>query len=188
MAEPDQSGCANRDNPGPATLEKTKPVKKGAAGLVSIASFKLGKGIFFLLVAWGVYALSDDNLPQVLRDLLHDLRLNPEHEAFKSAYKWLGSITENNLLWVAGGTLAYASLALTEGIGLFLRHYWAAYLTIAEAAVFIPLEVVDLSHRFRWGVAALFAFNIFILVYLWRNRQRLFHHIREHRRAEQAAS
>jgi uncharacterized membrane protein (DUF2068 family) len=154
--------------------------KKKAAGLYSIAVFKLGKGIVFLLVTWGIYALSDENLPQMLRDMLTAIRLNPEHQFFQGAFQKLAKITESNMLWVAGGTLAYACLAMVEGIGLFLRYFWAAYLAIAESAIFIPVEIYELSKTFTYGMLFLLGLNIFILVYLWRNRHRLFRHLHEH--------
>lgn len=158
---------------------QTTPSKRTTT-LFGIAAFKLGKGLFFFLVAFSIYCLSDDNLPDAFRSLLTTLRVDPGHKIFDRAFRWLGSITESNMLWVAGGTTAYAILALVEGIGLFMRYYWAAYLAIAESAVFIPLEVAELVHRFTWSMVCLLVLNIFILVYLWRNRHRLFRHIHEH--------
>jgi uncharacterized membrane protein (DUF2068 family) len=162
--------------------------KRPAPALAGIASFKLGKGVFFLLVATGVYSLSDDNLPEMFRSLLMTLHLDPGRNLFDAAFKWLGSITESNMLWVAVGTFAYADLALLEGIGLFLRYYWAANLAIAESAVFIPLEVAKLIRGFTWGMFGLLVLNIFILFYLWNNRHRLFRHTFYYQRRHPQAS
>ena len=88
----------------------------------------------------------------------------------------LSRVTEKNMLWVAGGTMAYASLALVEGIGLLLRFRWAAFLTIAEGAFFIPIEINELAHELTIGLMIILAINILIVIYLWMNRERLFKH------------
>lgn len=149
-----------------------------APTLYGIAIFKLGKGIFFLLLALGIYTLSDNNLPNEFRAFIQWFKLDPGHEFFQRVMLRLSRITEKNMLWVAGGTLAYATIALLEGIGLLLRFRWAAFLTIAEGAFFIPIELNELSHEITFGLLAILAINILIVVYLWMNRERLFkHHI-----------
>ncbi|MEI7729965.1 MAG: DUF2127 domain-containing protein [Verrucomicrobiota bacterium] len=152
------------------------------AALSGIASFKLGKGLFFFLVAWAVYCLSDDDLHEAFSIVLLTFHQDPKLHAFDGTFKWLSTITESNMLWVAGGILSYALLAMVEGVGLFLRYYWAAYLAIAESAIFIPMEIVKLMNHFTWLMLGLLLLNIFILIYLWINRHRLFRHTHYHDR------
>jgi uncharacterized membrane protein (DUF2068 family) len=164
-----------------AVTDDTQIIKsRPAATLVGIVLFKLGKGILFLGVALALYALSDNNLPEEFLAIVEKLHLNPETKLAANILRQLGRITEANMLWVAGGTLAYAALALLEGVGLFLRHSWAAYLAIAESAFFIPIEVYDLGHVFTYGMLFLLSVNVLIVAYLWRNRKRLFRHHHHH--------
>jgi len=146
--------------------------------LFGIATFKLVKGLFFIAVALGIYTLSNNNLPAEFRELVRWFHLDPETKFFTAIFKKLDAITEANMLVVAGGTFAYATLALVEAVGLFLRYSWAAYLTIAESAIFIPIEVYELTRKITVGMSALLALNILIVIYLWRNRRRLFRHHR----------
>ena len=142
--------------------------------------FKLGKGVVFSAITIALYCLSDDNLTEEFREFVIWLRLNPETKLVASILKKLATITEANMLLVAGGTMAYAILALVEGVGLWLRFTWAAYLAIAESAIFVPYEVHQLSRRFTWGMGCLLCVNVLIVVYLWCNRHRLFRHHHAH--------
>lgn len=162
--------------------QDARPTKR-APTLYGIAAFKLGKGLIFLLFALGIYTLSDNDLPREFRTLIEWMRLDPGHEFFRNTLAKLSRVTEQNMLWVAGGTGAYAALAIVEGIGLLLRFRWAAYLAIAEGAFFIPIEVNELGRAFTVGMSVILVINVIIVVYLWRNRARLFRH--PHPRGEQ---
>lgn len=154
--------------------------RRRAPTLLGIALFKLGKGVLFLALALVLWALSDDNISLEFRDFAQWLKLNPETKLMASVLKKLEGVTEAKLIMAAAGAGAYAMLAVSEGIGLLLRYSWAAYLAIAESAVFIPLEIHDLWRRFTCGMLLLFSLNVLIVVYLWRNRHRLFRHYHRH--------
>jgi uncharacterized membrane protein (DUF2068 family) len=90
---------------------------------------------------------------------------------------------------VATGTLLYSLFALVEGVGLMFRVPWAGWLTIGESAFFIPIEIFELvrHHRavelglpthpgFYWKISLILALNVFIVWYLFQNRDRLFKH------------
>lgn len=61
-----------------------------------------------------------------------------------------------------------------ESQGLFLSKPWGGWLAIAEGGFFIRIEVFELSHHFTYGLSVILAINVVILIYLWRNRARLF--------------
>lgn len=151
-------------------------VKKRAPTLYVIILIKLGKGLLFLLLALGVYTLSDNNLPEEFRELLQILHLDPEKKFFTEMAAKLSGITPSNIIWVASGTFLYSLFSLVEGTGLIFRVSWAGWLAIGEAMFFIPLEVFELMHRFSIGVSVILALNVMIVWYLLQNRQRLFRH------------
>jgi uncharacterized membrane protein (DUF2068 family) len=157
------------------------PPKQRAPTLYGIIAIKLLKGLLFLTVAIVAYSLSDNDLPEEYRTLLHELRLNPERKFFSDLAVKIGKITEANVLWVAAGTLVYSLNSLVEGVGLIFRARWAGYMAIGESAFFIPIEVYELLHHFTLTVFIILIINIVIVWYLFANRQRLFrhHHNRE---------
>ena len=159
---------------------ETELIKKPAPTYYGIIGFKLLKGTAFLVVAWMMWALSDNDLPAEVQNLMHMLRVHPANKFFTHLAEQVGHLTEANVLWAAAGTLVYSLFSLVEGIGLMFRVPWAGWLAIGESAFFVPIEIFDLLHRFRIAVLVVLILNIFIVWYLLQNRQRLF---RNHRRS-----
>jgi uncharacterized membrane protein (DUF2068 family) len=151
-------------------------VKKRAPTLYAIAAIKLIKGALLLLLALGVYSLSDNNLPEEFRGLLRFLHLDPEQKFFADLATRIGKITPANVYWVAAGTAFYSLFSLVEGIGLIFRISWAGWMAIGESGFFIPIEVYEFVKGFSLTVLIILALNIVIVWYLLRNRQRLFGH------------
>lgn len=128
----------------------------------------------FLAIAAGIFTLTDNNLPEDLRRILLDWHFDPERQFWADLAAKLGKVTPKNIMWVASGAMLYATLSLLESLGLSLRRAWGGWLTIAEGGFFIPIEVFELSHNFTYGLSLILIINIIIVVYLWRNRGRLF--------------
>ena len=155
--------------------------RQRAPTLWAIILVKLLKGALFLSMAIVAYTLSDNDLPDEYRQLLHHLKLNPERKFFSELAVKIGTITEANVLWVAAGTGVYSLFSIVEGAGLMFRVGWAGWMAIGESAFFIPIEIFDLLHRFSWTVFVILVLNIVIVWYLFANRARLFKHHPHHR-------
>ena len=123
------------------------------------------------------YVLSDNDLPADYRHWLHIIKANPEKQFWSALAKKVGELTETGMVRAAVGTLVYSMFSLVEGVGLMFRAKWAGYLTIGESAFFIPIEVFELvkepKNTVIWVIMLL---NIFIVLYLFQNRERLFKH------------
>ncbi len=154
----------------------SNPQLKRAPTLYIIITIKLIKGLLFVLLALGLYALSDNDLVKEYQNLLHHLHLHPERQFFVDLATKIGQLTEAKVVWAAIGTLAYSMFSLVEGVGLMFRVKWAGWMAIGESAFFIPIEVLKLMEHFRWPVLAILGLNIFIVWYLFQNRERLFKH------------
>lgn len=150
--------------------------KAKAPTLWGIVGFKAIKGIFFLSVALGIYSLIDNNIPADFKQLLRSFHLDPEKEFWANLATRLAEITPRKVLWVASGTGLYSMISLAEAIGLGWRQTWAAWLAIAEGAFFIPIEVFELGRHFTIGLGCILLINVVIVIYLYRNRARLFAH------------
>lgn len=149
--------------------------KQRAPTLYGIITLKLVKGAFFTILGLVAYSYSDNNLSEEYRSLLHFLHVNPERQFWVYLAEKVSNLTESNLLLVAATTCMYGTLALIEGIGLWLRGSWASWLAIGESAIFIPIEIYELQHKYRHGVLIILILNIIIFWYLLLNRKRLFH-------------
>jgi uncharacterized membrane protein (DUF2068 family) len=155
----------------PATQRKQR-----APTLYVIIGIKLLKGLLLLLIGFGVYSLSDNNLPQEFSHLLSVFKLDPERHFFVALERQLAEITPANVLFVAGGTVIYSLFSLIEGIGLVFRVSWAGWLAIGESVFFIPIEVYDLMRHFSLAVTVILGINVLVVWYLFQNRERLFRH------------
>src|SRR5258708_12615937 len=153
----------------------TEEIKKPAPTLYAIIAIKLLKGLLFVTVALVAYTLSDNDLPEELKKLLHHLRLNPERKFWADLAIRVGQISEPTMVRAAVGTLIYSLFSLVEGVGLMFRLTWCGWLAIGESAFFIPIEIYELGHRSpnpsRHGppraLLLLLPPNLFFLLYLF---------------------
>ena len=155
---------------------KTPKPKQRAPTLYVIIALKLLKGLFLLLLAFGVYGLSDTNLPDEFLRLLDFLRIDPEKKFFSDLMRQIATITPANLIWLASGTFLYSFFSLIEGTGLLFRVSWAGWMAIGESSFFIPIEIYELMRKFSPTVFVILLLNIFMVWYLLQNRARLFRH------------
>lgn len=172
-------------------VASSPPTPKRAPTLYLIAAIKIGKGLLLLLTALGIFALVGKDLSDAFDSFLRWLHLDPEKRFFTNIGDWLDTITPANVKVIASGTLIYGLFLLATGVGLALRAAWAIWLCIGESAFFIPIEIyelarrrapeTDMHHLFnhpKLALTALLAANIFIVCYLYQNRERLFRHHR----------
>ena len=158
----------------------TEYVKKRAPTLTAIITIKMVKGLVFLALALGFYALSDNNLQWEYNNVLNMFHIDGSRKFYLDLAAKIAKIKETDILWVAGGTLVYGILSVSEGIGLTLRLTWASWLAICESALLIPVEVWELRSHFSITLTAVLIINIVIVWYLMANRKKLFHHHLHH--------
>ena len=164
----------------PSDAAILKPPVKRAPTLYAIIAVKLFKGLFFACIAMMLYALSDNDLnaeyARGFERLNHMpfIHLNPEKRFWVDISKKVDALTEREMVHAAIGTFVYSLFALVEGVGLMFRIRWAGWLSIGESAFFIPIEVLELLRNFSWAVFVIMLLNIFMVWYLFQNRERLF--------------
>ena len=128
------------------------------------------------MLAMQVYRLVGEELRPHFEQAVLRLKLDPETEFFERLGDRIDAITPVNVGWAATGALLYGVLSLAEGIGLALRTRWAGLLVVAESGFFVPLETYGLIRNPSATILAVLILNVTILVYLHRNRKRLFSH------------
>jgi uncharacterized membrane protein (DUF2068 family) len=78
----------------------------------------------------------------------------------------LFSLRSSTLSTVGIGVLGYALLEGVEAVGLWLQKRWAEYLTLIATAVFLPLEVYEMSHHLTPFKVIAFIINVAVVLYL----------------------
>jgi uncharacterized membrane protein (DUF2068 family) len=70
-------------------------------------------------------------------------------------------------LWLIGvGAALYAVLEGTEAVGLWFQYRWAEYLTVVATALFVPLEIYELSKSISILKIVALVVNLAIIAYL----------------------
>jgi uncharacterized membrane protein (DUF2068 family) len=152
----------------PGTLAKPRSARKQekATTLLLIAIFKLFKGVLLLIVAVGALRMLHKDVSAVVLHWVDLLRVDPDNRFIHKIIDRSFGIHERQLREISAGTFFYASILLTEGVGLLMKKHWAEWFTVISTAVFIPLEVYEIFHRFTWVRVGVFALNVAIVWYL----------------------
>ena len=134
--------------------------------LTLIGLFKLAKAATLLIVAIGLLRLVHRDVAEATSRWVERFRLDPDNRYIHAGLSRVFRVTPKQLKELSAGSFLYASVFLTEGVGLLMRKHWAEYLTLISTGLFIPLEVYELARRFtpiRLGVLAI---NVAIVWYL----------------------
>jgi uncharacterized membrane protein (DUF2068 family) len=140
--------------------------EESATTLLLIGIFKLFKGVLLLIVAIGALRLLHKDVSAVVMHWVDLLRVDPDNRFIHNIIVRSFGIEAKQLKEISAGTFFYSAILLTEGVGLLLRKHWAEYFTVISTAVFIPLEIYEIVHRFTWVRVVVFLVNVAIVWYL----------------------
>jgi uncharacterized membrane protein (DUF2068 family) len=132
-----------------------------------IAAFKLMKGLLLALVAIGALKLLHENVAATLAQWIADIRVDPNNHYIHNALARLVTVDDRKLEEISAGSLIYAGLLLTEGIGLWMRKRWAEYFTIITTAALIPLEIYELILKSSVTKITVLFINVAVVCYLF---------------------
>jgi uncharacterized membrane protein (DUF2068 family) len=75
--------------------------------------------------------------------------------------------TSNTQLWlIACLVVVYATVRFVEAYGLWRSRGWAEWLAAASGAIYVPVEVYELSRGFSWIKLAALVLNLAIVVFM----------------------
>jgi uncharacterized membrane protein (DUF2068 family) len=138
------------------------------AGILLIGLFKLLKGLLLVAVGIGALKLLHKDVAAVAEHWVRILRVDPDNRFIHRVLTKVFAVSPRQLRELSIGTFFYASLLLTEGIGLLLRKHWAEYFTAITTSALIPLEVYELARKFTAARLAVTLVNVAIVWYLVR--------------------
>ena len=145
-----------------------KKLKRGKIpkALRLIAIFKLIKAFSLLIIGLGALSLVNRDIVDTLESWVTFVHVDPDNRYIHLFIEKIGLADDSTLKKISAGTFFYATLLLTEGIGLWFQKRWAEFLTAIITASFIPIEVYELIRRFTFAKIILIIINVAILWYL----------------------
>jgi uncharacterized membrane protein (DUF2068 family) len=131
-----------------------------------IAVFKLLKASLLIVVGAGILRLIHNDLATELDHWIARLGLDPGNRYVDHLLSKADSISPHQVRDLGLGSLVYAALFMTEGIGLWLLQRWAEWFTVVITASLLPIEVYEI-HRHPTAVKILVLIvNVAVVVYL----------------------
>lgn len=134
--------------------------------LRAIAGFEALKGVLAVLAGGGLLLIGGRNLQGGMELLLARCHINLAWQGAKTLMAATEAVGHWNGGWVAVGVCAYASLRFSESYGLWRNRVWAEWIGVISGAIYLPLEIWDLSQRFRLFTLVIMVINIGIIAYL----------------------
>ncbi|MGN6369724.1 MAG: DUF2127 domain-containing protein [Phycisphaerae bacterium] len=145
-----------------------------------IAVFKFLKAASLLIIGifiLRVLHLHDKTIHEILVGFVNDLRLDENNHFIHGLLEKSFAISPVKWKWLSSGTLIYAILYFTEGMGLWFDQAWAEVMTIITTAGFIPLEIMEILKDPTPVRIIVFVMNVLLLIYIclrlrWRRQAR----------------
>ena len=135
-------------------------------GLKIVALFEGAKGAIVLLAGFGLLLLIHKDLHQTGADLIRHYDLNPASK-YPRIFLDLADRTSDANLWaMAAGALIYSVVRFAEAVGLWLDRRWAEWFGLLTGAMYIPVELYELSKRITWPKVTVIVTNVFVVSYL----------------------
>ncbi len=151
------------------------PPRKG--GLIVIGVLAVLKASALAFVGLGFLSLLHRDAATTLGEWVERIRVDPRNRIIHALIEKIVGVRPRTLETLGVGTLVYAAVFATEGLGLILQKRWAEYMTLLVTVSFLPVEVFELVEHPRFSKAALLAVNAFVAFYIARQiaRERAAH-------------
>ena len=131
-----------------------------------IGAMKLLKGIGLLVLGIGVLSLLHRDAEQTLRHWVEFIRVDSHGHLVDHLLEKVAGISPGTLKRLGIGTLLYAAVFATEGVGLLLAQAWAEYMTTGVTVSFLPIEGYELFEHPSLVKAIVILINFAVVVYL----------------------
>jgi len=144
-----------------------KSGKSGSGnGLRLVATFEALKGILVLAAGCGVLTLAHRNLHQAAVQLVKVLHFNPAQHYPNIFIDAADRVTDLQLWMLALSALLYAVIRIAEAYGLWTQQQWAEWFAVLSGAIYLPVELYEVSRELAWPRVTVLVVNLGIVAYL----------------------
>jgi uncharacterized membrane protein (DUF2068 family) len=147
-------------------------------GIIAIGVMKLFKGLALIVAGIGLLSLLHRDAADTVRHWIEYIRIDPHDHWIDHLLEKIAGVDHRTMRRLGIGTLFYAAVFCTEGMGLLLKQHWAEYMTTGVTTSFLPLEIYELVRHPSIAKTFVVLLNIAVVIYL-------VHEIRSERRHKQ---
>ncbi len=136
------------------------------AGLRTVASLELTKGLVVLLLGFGAVSLVHKDAWDIAEALLRFLHVNPDRHYAQVFLNLADDVTDARLWALAAGAAAYSLIRFVEAYGLWNERIWAEWFALISGALYVPFEGYELIRRPTMIRLAVLLVNLGIVLYM----------------------
>ena len=135
-------------------------------GLRAVALFEALKGSLALLAAGGLFYYIPRDLRHIAVELVGRLHLNAG-KSYPNVFIRVVEDSSNAQLWtIAALVVVYAIVRFSEAYGLWRARSWAEWLAAVSGAIYVPIELYELSRGVSWIKVAALVLNVAIVAFM----------------------
>lgn len=137
-----------------------------------IAAFKLTGAVILTIAGLGALHLVENNAVTVVEFWIQRFGGDLDGRTARALLARVAGFPTDRWELVGAGALVYATILVTQGIGLMRGRSWAEWLTVFVTASFIPIECYEIATGATVWNVELFVVNSAIVIYLVRHLRR----------------
>jgi len=136
------------------------------SGLRVVSLFEATKGLLVLLAGSGLLEYIHKDFHLAAEHLVRRFHLNPASRYPRIFLDLAENVTDAQLWALALSALVYAVIRFVEAYGLWLQRRWAEWFGLFAGAIYVPLEIFEVTRKVTWPRVSLLIVNIAIVAYL----------------------
>lgn len=135
-------------------------------GLRAVAVFEAFKGTLALLAAAGLFYYIPRDLRHIVVELVGRLHLNAG-KSYPNVFLRVVEDASNAQLWlIAALVVVYAGVRVAEAYGLWFGRKWAEWLAAVSGAIYVPVELYEISRHVTWVRITALVLNVAIVAFM----------------------
>jgi uncharacterized membrane protein (DUF2068 family) len=131
-----------------------------------IGLFKLAKAALLIGVGVAALRLVHANVAGLLEEWVPRIGFGPGSKYVGRVLVEAAALTPTRIKDVGVGSLIYAGLFLTEGLGLWFLKTWAEWLTIVITSSLVPVEIWEIGRHPNVAKVVVLVVNLALVGYL----------------------
>lgn len=144
-------------------------------GMRAVAVVEGAKAAVVLLAGFGLLALVHHDVQALAEKIVQHSHLNPAGKYPRIFLEAAEHVNDRNLWILAGCAALYSLVRAIEAYGLWFERRWAEWFALVSCALYLPVEMYEMWHKFGWVKAGVYLTNLAIVIYmayaLWHSKE-----------------